>query len=173
MPLSLYDVVVPQYSQILAATRAQLDKAEAFCASRNLPPSDLINAKLFEDMFPFSYQVKSTATHSVGALQAVKKGVFSPDQTPPPNSFAALKETVDGALRALAGFTRDEINALEGRDMRLEFRDYRRDFTAEGFLLSFSIPNFYFHATTAYDILRHNGVAIGKRDFTGKLRIKT
>lgn len=172
MSLSLYDVTVPSFRQLLGAMSGLLDKAEAHCAAKSIPPADFINARLIEDMLPFNYQVKSTVTHSVGALRALSKGVFSPDMTPSPDSFAGLKESISNARTAIDAFTPAEINAFEGRDMRFELRDFKIDFTAENFLLSFSIPNFYFHATTAYDILRHKGVQIGKRDFTGQLRIK-
>lgn len=172
MPFSLYDITVPNFRQTLGAVAGLLDKAETHCAEKSIAPADLIEARLIEDMFPFCYQVKSTVVHSVGALEALASGVFSPDLTPPPNSFAALKHKLAGALQALNGFTPADINAFEGRDMRFEFKDFRMAFSAENFLMSFSMPNFYFHATTAYDILRHEGVAIGKRDFTGQLRLK-
>lgn len=173
MPFSLYDVTVPNFRQTLIAVSGLVGKAEAHCAAKSIPPAEFISACLIEDMLPFSYQVKSTVTHSVGALNALSRGVFSPDVTPPPDSFAALKDKVTSALAALDAFTPGDINAHEGRDMRFEFKEFRLNFTAENFLFSFSIPNFYFHATTAYDILRHKGVAIGKRDFTGPLRLKT
>lgn len=172
MPFSLYDITVPNFRQTLGAVAGLLDKAEAFCTEKSVAPADLIGARLIEDMFPFSYQVKSTVVHSVGALEALANGVFSPDLTPPPETFAALKHKVAGALQALNAFTPADINAYEGRDMRFEFKDFKLPFTAENFLMSFTLPNFYFHATTAYDILRAKGVPVGKRDFTGQLRIK-
>jgi hypothetical protein len=150
-----------------------LEKGEAHCAAKSIAPSELIEARLFEDMFPFSYQVKSTIVHSVGALEALARGVFSPDLTPPPTTFADLKHKVAGALQRLEAFTPADINCYEGADMRFEFKEFKLPFTAENFLMSFSMPNFYFHATTAYDILRHEGVMVGKRDFTGPLRLKT
>ncbi|MGN6451795.1 MAG: DUF1993 family protein, partial [Steroidobacteraceae bacterium] len=73
---------------------------------------------------------------------------------------------------ALQEVTPAEVNALEGRDVVFQLRDFKMPFTAKGFLLSFSLPNFYFHASTAYDILRWRGVRIGKRDFMGRLRLK-
>lgn len=173
MPVSLYDVAVPTYQQILGAVAGLLDKAEAHCAAKGLAEQDLIEARLAPDMFPFNYQVKSTAVHSIGAIEALAKGVFSPDLAPSPASFAALKERIAGARTALDAVTPGDLNAYEGRDMEFAFRDFRMSFTAENFLLSFSLPNFYFHAATAYDILRHQGLAIGKRDFTGQMRIKT
>lgn len=173
MPLSLYDVVVPTFQQILGAVAGLLDKAEAHCAANNLAESDLLEARLAPDMFTFSYQVKSTAVHSIGAIEALAKGVFSPDLTPPPASLAALKERIAGARTALDALTPGDLEAYEGRDMAFAFRDFRMSFTAENFLLSFSLPNFYFHAATVYDILRQQGLAIGKRDFMGQMRVNT
>ncbi len=173
MPFSLYDITVPNFRQTLGAMAGLLDKAEAHCTAKSIAPGDLIEARLYEDMFPFSYQVKSTVVHSVGALEALAKGVFSPDLTPPPATFSDLRHKIAGALQALNAFTPADINAYEGKDMRFEFKDFKLPFTAENFLMSFSMPNFYFHATTAYGIMRHKGVVIGKRDFTGQLRLKT
>jgi hypothetical protein len=172
MALSLYDVTVPTFTQTLRALSGVLDKAEAHCGEKNMSPEDWVGARLFSDMAPLSFQVRQAAAHSAGALAAVQKGVFGPDLAAPPETYAALKSTVTDALDALARYTPADINALEGRDMRFEFRERRMDFTAENFLLSFSLPNFYFHAATAYDILRHNGVPLGKRDFMGALRLK-
>jgi uncharacterized protein len=103
----------------------------------------------------------------------VRKGVFSPDMTEPPGDFAGLKARIAEALAALEAIDPAEIDRYMGRDMRFSFGDRRIDFTAENFLLSFSQPNFYFHAATAYDILRWKGVSIGKRDFMGRTRTKT
>jgi uncharacterized protein len=172
MTLSLYDVTVPTFVQILGSVSGLIEKAEAHCTAKQIAPTDIINARLHEDMLPFSYQVKSSITHSIGALQALNKGVFSPDMTPSPDTFPALQEKVTSALAALEGLRPQDVNSFEGRDMRFALKEFHLDFTAENFLLSFSLPNFYFHATTAYDILRHKGVAIGKRNFVGKLRTK-
>jgi uncharacterized protein len=172
MSFSLYAATIPSWQQILAAVSGLLDKAEAFCSEKGIAPHDIIQARLAQDMLPFAYQVKSTAVHSLGAIEGVRRGVFSPDMTPPPESFAALKARIAATLATLAVIEAAEIDAFIGRDMRFAFGDRRIDFTAENFLLSFSQPNFYFHATTAYDILRWKGVPLGKRDFTGKLRIR-
>jgi hypothetical protein len=172
MSFSLYDAVVPSYLQILGSMNGLLDKAEAFCSDNGIPPADIIGAKLFEDMFPFSYQVKSTAVHSLGAVEGVRKGTFAPDRTTPPDTFRALRERVVGAIAGLKAVDPQEMDGFIGRDMRFEIGDIRRDYTAENFFLTFSQPNFYFHAATAYDILRMKGVKIGKRDFLGEQRLK-
>jgi uncharacterized protein len=172
MAFSLYAATVPSYRQILGSVSGLLGTAETFCNERGIAPSELIQARLAEDMLPFAYQVKATAVHSTGAIEAVRKGVFSPDMSPFPESFAALKARIAEALAALEAIEPSEIDAFVGRDMRFEFGERRINFTAEDFLLSFSQPNFYFHATTSYAILRWKGLPIGKRNFTGQLRVR-
>jgi hypothetical protein len=122
-------------------------------------------------MFPFSYQVKSVAVHTAGAIEGVRAGVFAPDLAPPPEGFAGLRTRIAGARALLERVSEDELEEMIGRPMRFEFREFRMDFTVENFLLSFSQPNYYFHAATAYDILRMKGVAVGKRDFMGQVRL--
>lgn len=172
MPFSLYAATIPSYRQILSAVGGLLDKAETFCAEKAIAPGDIVQARLTDDMLPFAYQVKSTAVHSLGAIEGVRKGVFSPDTTPPPETFAALKARIAETLAAIEAIEPVEVDTFVGRDMRFVFGDRHLDFTAEDFLLSFSQPNFYFHATTTYDILRWKGVPLGKRDFMGRPRTK-
>jgi hypothetical protein len=171
MALSLYAATVPSYQQILGAISALLGTAETFCAERGLAPQDIIQARLAPDMFPFAYQVKSTAVHSLGAIEGIRRGSFSPDVTPPPETFAALKTRIAQTLTALAEVERVEVDGFIGRPMRFVAGERQLEFTAENFLLSFSLPNFYFHASTAYDILRWKGAPLGKRDYMGRLRI--
>jgi len=172
MPFSLYAATIPSYQQILGSVSGLLSTAEAFCTDKAIAPEDIIQARLAPDMLPFAYQVKSTAVHSLGAIEGVRRGSFSPDMTPPPETFAALHARIAETLSALEKIQPAEINYFLGREMRFVRGEHQLDFTAENFLLSFSQPNFYFHAATAYDILRWKGVRIGKRDFTGKLRLK-
>lgn len=173
MTFSLYVAIVPSQLQILRASASLIDKAEAFCADRNIPAETLIQARLADDMLPYAYQVKSMAVHSLGAIGGVRKGVFAPDLTPPPADFAGLKTRIAETIAGLEAIDRAEVDGFVGRDMRFEFGERRLEFVAENFLLSFSQPNFYFHATTAYDILRWKGVPIGKRDFAGMPRLKS
>ena len=172
MAFSLYDATIPAYRQTLGAVAGLLVTAEELCAEKQLASEDIIDARLAEDMLPFAYQVKSTVVHSLGSIEGVRRGVFSPDMTPPPQTFAALKARVAEGLSALEAIQPSEVEGFIGRDMRFEFRERRLEFTAENFLLSFSLPNFYFHAATAYDILRWQGARIGKRDYMGRLRLK-
>jgi hypothetical protein len=172
MTLSLYAATVPSYRQILGSVSRLLNTAQAFCAEKGIEPPELIQTRLAPDMQPFAYQVKSTAVHSLGAIEGVRKGVFSPDMTPPPETFAALEARITETISALEKIEPAEVESFIGRDMRFEFGTRTIKFTAEEFLLSFSQPNFYFHAATAYDILRWKGVPIGKRDFMGRLRLQ-
>jgi hypothetical protein len=172
MAFSLYAATIPSYQQTLGAVTGLLGTAETFCAEKRLAPEEIIGARLAEDMLPFAYQIKSTAIHSLGSIEGVRRGLFSPDMTPPPQTFAALKARIAETLAALEAIQPAEIDGFMGRDMCFEFRERRLQFTAENFLLSFSLPNFYFHAATAYDILRWKGARIGKRDFMGRLRLK-
>ena len=172
MPFSLYDAVVPSNLQILKAIDALLDTAEAFCAEHARPEADLIDARLAPDMLPFGYQVKSCAAHSVGGIEGVKVGSFSPDMTPWPTDFASLHGALRGAITNLNEMDREAFDALAENDTQFVFGETKLPFTGANFLLSFSQPNFYFHATTAYAILRAQGVKLGKRDFMGMPRIK-
>ncbi len=172
MPLSLYDAIVPSQRQIIAATVALVDRAKAHCAETGASEGDIVGAKLAPDMLPFGYQVKAVAEHSQGAIEGVRAGVYSPSLDPWPDSFAGLRAKLGAADAFLEGLDPAEVDGFVGRDMRFEFRDRGMDFDAETFLLSFAQPNFYFHATTAYAILRAQGLAIGKRDFMGMPRIR-
>ena len=171
MPLTLYAATIPSFLQILGSVAHLVDKAEAFGSEHALAPEALIEARLAEDMLPFAYQVKSVAVHSLGAIEGVRKGVFGPDMTPPPADFAGLRGRMAETTAALEALDPAEIESFIGQPMRFDMGTFRMDFTAEDFLLSFSQPNFYFHATAAYSILRMTRVAVGKRDYLGAMRL--
>lgn len=171
MTLSLYDAVIPSNLQILGAVDGLIDKAEAFASEKGMAPAALIDARLAPDMLPFGYQVKSVAEHSIGGIEGVRGGNFSPSMTPWPTDFVGLHAKVQGAIAALETVDRTEFDALADKDTQFSMGEMRMPFSGAQFLLSFSQPNFYFHATTAYAILRAQGVKLGKRDFLGKLRM--
>ncbi len=170
MPLSLHAAFVPSALQMLGTAQHLLSKTESWCADRECDHSAILEARLIEDMLPFCYQIKSVAEHTAGAIEAVRAGVYGPDLNPPPTTFDGLRGKLAAAKDALGALTEDELESWIGRDMRFEFKTMRMDFTVEDFLLSFSQPNFYFHASAAYSIARHVGVAIGKTDFMGAVR---
>lgn len=167
MAFSLYDATIPSNLQILRAVDALIGKAEAFATDQGIAPADLIDARLADDMLPFGYQVKSCAAHSVGGIEGVRAGTFSPDLKPWPTDFARLHTVILDAIATLEGIDRAEFDTLADATTEFRFGETAMPFTGPNFLLSFSQPNFYFHATTAYAILRAKGVKIGKRDFMG------
>ena len=124
-------------------------------------------------MLPFRFQVIAVAHHSLGAIQGAQAGVFKPPSGPMDQDYAGLQKLVGDARTALQAFTPAAIDALQGKDVVFQLGERKMPFTAENFLMSFSMPNLYFHATTAYDMLRLRGVPIGKRDFMGTPRTKT
>jgi len=173
MAFSLYDATVANYLQILGAVGCLLEKSLTHFHDHGIDPADVVETRLAPDMMPFRFQIVSVAHHSRGAMAAAKSGVFVPPSGRPDLDFAALQSLVTEARDELFGLTPDAVNALVGRDVTFKLGERTLPFTAEGFLMSFSLPNFFLHATTAYDILRHKGAPLGKRDFMGRLRLKT
>jgi hypothetical protein len=173
MGIPFYDVSVGNYAQILGALTGVLEKGLKHCKEKDIDPESIVTTQLAPDMLPFSFQIHSVAHHSLGALEAMKSGVFRPPGEKAPHSYAQLQGVVADTLASLKKLSADDVSALESKDVVFEFRSMKMPFTATGFLLSFSLPNFFFHATTAYDILRSKGVPLGKRDFMGALRMKS
>jgi|UniRef100_UPI00391C1180 uncharacterized protein len=172
MAISLYDATIVSFLQTLGGVSGFLERGLSHCQDNNIDPQEIVETRLFPDMLPFWFQVSSVAHHTQGAVEGVRQGVFSPGGAQPPLSYADLQKLVADATAALKALDPAEVNAFEGRDMAFQFGERRLPFTAEGFLLSFSMPNLHFHATTAYDILRMKGVPLGKRDYMGQLRLK-
>ena len=173
MAIELYDLTVGSYLQTLGAVNGFLERGLAHCRDNNLDPEEVVETRLWNDMLPFRFQLVSVAHHSAGAIDGVKKGAFGPPTEQRPLTYVELQGLVGEAREKLAKLSRAEVNALEGTDVTFSIGSFKMPFTAENFLMSFSMPNFYFHATTAYDILRSKGVPLGKRDFMGQMRMKT
>jgi uncharacterized protein len=173
MAISFYDASVATYLQILGAMTGVLDKGLTHCQASNIDPETIVEARLAPDMLPFSFQIHSVVHHSLGAIEGIKSGTFRPPGEKPPHNYAQLQALIADTHATLKNLSSDEVNTLESRDVVFEIRGMKMPFTASGFLLSFSLPNFYFHATTAYDILRAKGASLGKRVFMGPPRMKT
>ena len=173
MAISLYDLSVVNFLQTLGSVEGFLARGLTHLKDNKIDPNEIVEARLFPDMAPFRFQVLAVAHHSIGAIRGAKVGQFGPPAPlPSPPDYTGLQKIVTEAREALQQLAPADVNALEGKDVVFQIRDTKLPFTAEGFLLSFSLPNFYFHATTAYDILRTNGVPLGKRDFMGRLKMK-
>ncbi|HOZ28170.1 MAG TPA: DUF1993 domain-containing protein [Hyphomonadaceae bacterium] len=173
MAITLHDASAALFIQTLGAVEGFLKRGQAHFEDNNIPLGDILETRLFSDMLPFRYQVQAAIGHSMGAIEAVKGGVFNPPYGTPTSDYGALQGEVAAALAKLKSYTPDEVNALEGNSVIFNLGDRQMPFTGEGFLLTFSLPNFHFHATTAYDILRSKGVPLGKRDYMGRIRLKT
>jgi uncharacterized protein len=172
MAFSLYDATVANYLQLLGAVGGFLEKSLTHFREKGIDTAGIVEARLAPDMLPFRFQIISVANHSRGAMAAAKSGMFLPTADRPDLDYAGLQALVTEARNELSALTPDAVNALAGGDVAFKAGDRALPFTTEGFLMSFSLPNFFFHATTAYDILRHKGAPLGKRDFMGRITLK-
>lgn len=172
MSLTLFDAVIPPFRQIVGSVQGVLEKGAQHCEGKGISPDELLSDCIHETMLPLTFQVNSVIHHSIGAIDGVKAGEFNAVSGLDNPDYAGFQANLADAAQKLAALSPDEVNALEGKDVMFKFGEMRMPFTAEGFLFSFSKPNLYFHATTAYDILRMKGVPLGKRDFLGALQLK-
>jgi len=172
MSVSLHTAVVQTYQQILPSIAGLLDKAEEHCKTNGLAAEALTEARLAEDMWPFAKQVFECGHHSARAIEGVRAGEFGPEIQPVASDFASLRKEVNDAMAIIDAVDPAELDAIAGRDVVFKFGDHAMPYTVPDFLLSFSLPNFYFHATTAYDVLRNLGLNVGKMDYLGRPRMK-
>ena len=171
MATSLYDHSVANYLQELNAVASFLEKGKKHLEENKYDLSQIVETRLYADMLPFRFQIVSVVHHSLGAIEGVKTGKFGPPSDRAPHDYAALQKLVTDARDALVKLTPAEVNAREDKSVTFEMGPMKMPFTAENFVLSFSLPNFYFHSATAYGMLRSAGVPLGKRDFMGPLRL--
>lgn len=174
MTISLYEATVPSFLQQLNSLDAQLAKAEQFCAEKGLGEDVIQSSQIVHDMLPFPHHVRYGYGHSIKAIEAIKAGNYSPDFSDPIATFAEQRALIASTIAALNALTADEVNALADKDVAFTIpqMDVHMDFTGRDFLLSFALPNFFFHVTTAYNLMRAKGVPIGKGDFLVGLRVK-
>jgi hypothetical protein len=167
MTVSMYKISVPIFVQFLTSLSASLDKAAAHCEAKKIDPAAVLNVRLFPDMYPLLRQVRAATDHAVNAsarLAGVEPLAFANTET----SFAELKERLAKTIDFVKTCKAAQIDGTEDKPIKITFPSgATRDFTGQSLLLGNSLPNFYFHCTTAYDILRHCGIELGKRDFMG------
>ncbi len=173
MSISFHDASVGSYLQVLDAVTGVLDKGASHAAEAGLDLQEVVMTRLRDDMMPLHFQVVSVAHHSWGAMQGLQKGAFSPPSFDLDKDYAGLQAMVAVARDGLAGLGVAEVEALEEKSMVFKLGKNELPFTNRNFLLSFSLPNFYVHATTTYDILRMLGVPLGKMDFLGPMKMGT
>ena len=168
MSFGMYQASVPAFLTMLKNLAAILDKAEAYAAERKIEPETLLNWRLAPDMFAFTRQIQIAADFAKGTTARLA-GREVPKYADEEKSFAELKARIAKTVKFVGGFAPKDIDGSESRDITLTLGGQEMHFKGEPYLVHFALPNFYFHATTAYDILRSCGVEIGKRDFIGAI----
>jgi len=168
MSVSMYTVSIPVFIQHLNGLSTILDKAAAWAAARKVNEADLLNMRLSPDMFNLARQVRAATDHAAnaaGRLAGKELLKFATDEA----TIAQLKDRIAKTIDYLKSFKPSEIDSTEGKDISITFPNGQtRQFTGQSLLLGNSLPNFWFHTTTAYDIIRQCGVEIAKRDFMGR-----
>jgi len=183
---TLYDLSVPTFLQTVRAVGGLLDRTTRHYADTGADLEEVVQARLVPDMAPFHFQIEALTHHAVWGLEAAKTGVFAPPPLVGAMPFADLRAMVGQAVTALEALCPGEVNTWSGKNLDIEiFQPLDVDnattsswvsrtlaFTPETFLLSYSLPNFYFHVVTAYNILRTRGVPLGKFHYQGQLRTR-
>jgi len=166
MSLTMYQASIPAFVRMLGNLSAILDKAAAHAEAKKIDPAVFINARLAPDMFPLSRQVQ-IATDMVKGCAARLAGIEVPSYEDNESTFAELQARIAKTKEFLQTVSAAQIDGSEERQITLKFGSKELNFLGQAYLLDFVIPNFHFHLTTTYAILRHNGVEIGKKDYVG------
>jgi hypothetical protein len=166
MTISMYQASAPRFVNMLKNLAAILDKAQAYADAKKVDHTVLTGDRLFPDMLPFTRQVQIACDSAKGAMARLA-GVEIPKNEDVEQTFPELKARVATTIAFIETFKPAQIDGSEDKEIKLKTRGQDTTFKGMQFLLGFAYPNFYFHVTTAYDILRHNGVELGKWDFLG------
>jgi hypothetical protein len=168
MTLSMYQASVPVFARMLENLSAILAKGAAHAESKKIEPAIFINARLAPDMFPFARQVQIASDAAKGCVARLA-GAEVPSYPDVESTFPELNERVAKTIGFVKGFTAPQIDGSEERTVTLKLRGEETKFRGQDYLFRLALPNFFFHVTTAYAILRHNGVDVGKTDYLGKV----
>lgn len=166
MTITLHSVATLSILPRLKGLKAALDQGEAYCSERKVNPSVLLNARLAPDMASLIQQVQLSSDHAKGAFYRTA-GVPAPSLADTESTFAELHARIDRTVELIGAITPEQMNGREDEMVELKLRSRVLQFTAHDYLIGFALPNFYFHVTTAYDILRHNGQPLGKTLYMG------
>ena len=166
MAVSMYPISVPVFIKHLNGLAGCMKKAQAHYAEKKFDEASLLGQRLFPDMFTFARQVQSVSDHAKGCA-ALLAGIEAPKYEDNEKSLAELIARVEKTVEFLKTIEPARIDGTEDKAITIKMRDRELNMKGVELLLNRSLPNFYFHTTTAYNILRHNGVEIGKRDFMG------
>ena len=166
MNISMYQASAPRFVNILKNLSAILDKAQAYADARKIDPVVLSSSRLYPDMFTLARQVQTACDTAKGAVARLA-GIEIPKYEDTEQTLAELKARITKTIDFIGTVKAAQIEGSEDKPIVLKIRGQDVNYTGMQYLLGFAHPNFYFHVTTAYDILRHNGVEIGKRDYIG------
>lgn len=164
MSITIHQIAVPSFQKHLHALDGIIDKAVAYAAAKKIAPETLLTARLYPDMFNFTRQVQETCKFAALSMQRLANvDVVAEDDGE--KTFEDLKARIARTIDLLASVKSEQMDGADERQITIKVGPNEMSFSGRDYLLHFALPNFYFHASTAYGILRHNGVEIGKRDF--------
>ena len=166
MSVSMYEASIPVFIRGLSALSAVLDKGSAYAKEKKIDEKALVNARLALDMYPLSAQIQTasdTAKLAIARLTGIEVPKFDDNES----TMAELQERIAKTIAVLKSVDHAAFKDSNARTVTLNFGKLKSSFRGKNYLMHFALPNFYFHVTTAYAILRHNGVSVGKRDFLG------
>lgn len=167
--MSLYSETKAQFIHGLVSLSAVLEKSEAWAKEQGTNETTLLEAKLAEDMFPLKRQVQVTCDMAKRAIARLAN-VDAPAMEDNESTFAQLHERIAATVAFLKSVQDSQLDGDDARPIMVQAREHQLHFTASSYVFQFAIPNFYFHSTTAYAILRQAGVPLGKVDFLGKIQ---
>jgi len=167
MKTSMYLISIPTFTRVLNNLVAILEKGAAHAEARKIDPTVLLNARLFPDMFPFTRQIQLAADTAIGGAARLA-GTDIPVHENNEGSFAELGARLRRTLVQLAAFEPEQLDGTEDKTITWQTRSSTKNMQGQPYLMNHVLPNLFFHATTAYNILRHNGVELGKMDFLGR-----
>lgn len=163
----MYTASIPVFTQMLGGLKAVLAKAAAHAAAKNIDPNALLQARLYPDMFPLSRQVQVACDFAKGPAARLA-GVDVPAMADTETTFAQLEARIDTVLAFMTTLTPAQFEAAATREIVTQAGTPKeKRFTGSSYLFNYGLPHFFFHTVTAYDILRHNGVEVGKKDYIG------
>ena len=166
MNVTMYQASVPRFVNTLKNLSAILDKAQAHAEAKKIDPLVLTASRLYPDMFALARQVQVACDTAKGAMARLA-GAEIPKHEDTEKTFAELKARIDKTIAIIESFKPAQIDGTDDKDFTIKLGPREMQWKGMQYLLGFALPNFYFHAATAYDILRHNGVELAKRDFIG------
>lgn len=170
--ISLYEMTITNFIRTLDATVDVMKTGEVYFKENKINTDEIVTMRFAEDMLPFSAQVNIAAHNAAGAIQSLFDGEFKPPQVSLDGlNYSELIAYFEKTVETLKAFDENEVNALYGKPLQFKVGGNELPFTTENFMMSFAIPNVYFHTTTIYDMLRIKGVPLGKKDYLGEMAV--